>query len=253
MALPPFAPATTGVELRQRHQALPLRRRSRHREHSLSARTPNFSPDPRPTPRSMHRCNRRPRPCWMRPTAPDPAARLIPEKSSSRVRRPFSRSTAPCSRSGHRRSAFHRAWSPGHLPGWGGSRLRRQVRAATASSFHQAGFPATVPPAGCSDAGCPPRPFQATLGEVGRLGVPSVDSVLVITSLLRRRTEESWRRFRVSSAAHRLWPGPRASSTWPSRLPRSTDPTHPLPYRPGVAGLARALPTLLDGHDDRTG
>jgi hypothetical protein len=140
MALPPFAPAPTRVELRQRHQALPPSRRSRHRQPSLSARTPTFSPDPRPTPRSMHRCNRRPRPCWIRRTAPDPAARLIPEKSSSPLSRPFSRSTAPCSRSGHRRSSFHRAWSPGHLPG-GRQPLAPPGQAATASSFHQAGSP----------------------------------------------------------------------------------------------------------------
>jgi hypothetical protein len=178
MGLPPFAPATTQVELGQRRQALPLSRRSRHREHSLSARTPNFSPDPRPTPRSMHRCNRRPRPCWMRPTAPDPAVRLIPEKSSSRVRRPFSRSTAPCSRSGHRGSPFHRAWSSGHFARWGGSRLRRQVR---------------PPPPAASTKLASPRPFHLRVARtLGVLRGPSRQPSVRLAGSTSRASIRYW-------------------------------------------------------------
>ena len=57
----------------------------------------------------------------------------------------------------------------------------------------------------------------------------------------------------MSSVEYRPWWGSRTSSAWPSRLPRSSDPTHPLPYRQGAAGLARALPTLLDSQDERSG
>jgi hypothetical protein len=178
MALPPFAPATTRVDLRQRRQALPLSRRSRHREHSLSARTPTFSPDARPTPRSMHRCNRRPRPCWMRPTAPDLAARLIPDKSSSRLSRPVSRSTTPCSRSGHRRSSFHRAWSPGQFARWGGSRLRRQVR---------------PPPPAASTKLASPRPFHLRVARTPHvLRGPSRQPSVRLAGSMSRASIQYW-------------------------------------------------------------
>ena len=204
MALPPFAPATTGVELRQRRQALPLSRRSRHRQHSLSARTPNFSPDPRPTPGSMHRCNRRPQPCWIRPTAPDPATDAPPSIAPGVLAiLPGGEAAACAARSGRHRQ---------QLP--------------------PAGFPATVPPAGCSDAACPPRPFQATLDEAGRLdtvaGEPQPSS-------------------RAAAGARRWRCGPYRRSRRSSYEPGWCGPGRPTRDGAAVAGAAWQPPTACRG------
>ena len=126
---------------------------------------------------------------------------------------------------------------PSRLESWPFCPVGRQPlappgQAATASSFHQAGFPATVSPAGCANAGCPPRPFQATLDEAGRLdtvaGEPQPSS-------------------RAAAGARRWRCGPYRRSRRSRCEPGWCGPGRPTRDGAAVAGVAPQPPTARRG------